>query len=876
MSQRIKVQDGVIVYGPADPSQSLDFTVAGSVSVIGSGGTTGTITTNIGEKLQLTTGDGGILSISQGTGTSQLLINNAQWPTTIPTTGSFIGASASNVLSYLPFVYQSASSDALTVSELNTAYPDIIPGQYVIGPTTVYLCVAPSTWRILGNSGSGSGSAGPLNIKTQTSNYTLQLSDATETLVRMDSPTPVVVNIPADSNVDMPVGSNVLVGWAGIGAVAIGYDSGVTVDTPETYNLNKQFSKIGVIKVGANHWELEGNLEPLATMPTPTVSSITPNTGSTLGGTAVTIAGTNFIGATSVTIGGTAATSVVVVSDVSITCVTPAGALGVADVTVTTPNGVNPVNSLYTYAVPVYVPSITTTINGSSTGGSTNATGNVNYRYSYGDAVDTTITNGMPNGAIDFSGLPVTYFNSSGVFVNNNASNTNTPGVVSSTIIYKDPTNTTQYGNTITVNQVIVPKPTINGNSSLTQSSTYSYGSSTTLNIVGCDPTGTLSVYTNGTLIATIYPYGTSGQPSNQCFTATGTYSETTTSSTANAPGTYTQTYVFTPGSALAAASVGTTTITNTLTVTAASPLIKIVDNSTGVTLINNLSGSVSCSYAIGDSITTTISNGLPNGAIDFSGLGTEYFNSSGVYINNNSSAPGPTGTTVTSISYKDSTNTTQYASATLTTTVTNRAYTPSVTLNGQNLQTGTVSYTYGDDADVVITGADPAGYVTAGSVTVYAYGSGQPATFDINGDFTNNNTNATDIPPTATGVPNATTWTFYHADNSVYLTFTAYVEVLPNPMLTIVPSTFVNGSYATVTLSGLLPNAAFSSTDSSGYYTGLTNNVGPSNGQPTGEWVVAGAFTSGPPGTPTPGSYNISVTVTATGQTIYAYYTTT
>ena len=58
----------------------------------------------------------------------------------------------------------------------------------------------------------------------------------------------------------------------------------------------------------------------------PTVSSLDVTHGPASGGTAVTITGTGFYGATGVTFGGSAATSVAVVSDTSITCVTPAHA----------------------------------------------------------------------------------------------------------------------------------------------------------------------------------------------------------------------------------------------------------------------------------------------------------------------------------------------------------------------------------------------------------------------------------------------------------------------------------------------------------------------------------------------------------------------
>jgi hypothetical protein len=82
----------------------------------------------------------------------------------------------------------------------------------------------------------------------------------------------------------------------------------------------------------------------------PTLTSVSPNSGTTAGGTAVTLTGTGFTGAPSVTFGGTAATSVVVVNATTITCITPARAAGTASVLVTTPGGTNAANTLFTYS----------------------------------------------------------------------------------------------------------------------------------------------------------------------------------------------------------------------------------------------------------------------------------------------------------------------------------------------------------------------------------------------------------------------------------------------------------------------------------------------------------------------------------------------
>ncbi|HEY6506403.1 MAG TPA: IPT/TIG domain-containing protein [Vicinamibacterales bacterium] len=74
----------------------------------------------------------------------------------------------------------------------------------------------------------------------------------------------------------------------------------------------------------------------------PTITSVSPGSGTTAGGTSVVITGTGFTGTTgaaSVTFGGTNAASYTVNSDTQITATTPAHAAGTVDVVVTTPVG---------------------------------------------------------------------------------------------------------------------------------------------------------------------------------------------------------------------------------------------------------------------------------------------------------------------------------------------------------------------------------------------------------------------------------------------------------------------------------------------------------------------------------------------------------
>lgn len=70
----------------------------------------------------------------------------------------------------------------------------------------------------------------------------------------------------------------------------------------------------------------------------PTLNAVTPTSGTTAGGTPVTLTGSGFQAGATVTLGGSAATSVVVVNSSTITAVAPAHATGAVTAVVTNPN----------------------------------------------------------------------------------------------------------------------------------------------------------------------------------------------------------------------------------------------------------------------------------------------------------------------------------------------------------------------------------------------------------------------------------------------------------------------------------------------------------------------------------------------------------
>src|ERR1035441_3650598 len=103
--------------------------------------------------------------------------------------------------------------------------------------------------------------------------------------------------------------------------------------------------------------------------PALTVTSVSPNSGTTSGGTAVTITGTNFAAGATATFGGTAATNVVVTNSPTITAATPTGSAGAVAATVTNSNG--PSGSLasgFTYMAPPTVTGVSPT-GGTTVGG---------------------------------------------------------------------------------------------------------------------------------------------------------------------------------------------------------------------------------------------------------------------------------------------------------------------------------------------------------------------------------------------------------------------------------------------------------------------------------------------------------------------------
>ncbi|MFD8478679.1 IPT/TIG domain-containing protein [Kitasatospora sp. NPDC059673] len=131
----------------------------------------------------------------------------------------------------------------------------------------------------------------------------------------------------------------------------LGGPVGIAVNPAGTavYAANENHNTVSVIStatntatagIGVGSVPIALAITPQAAPAPPTVGGVSPNTGPVAGGSAVTVTGTGFTGATGVAFGATAAASFTVNSDTSITATAPAAtASGAVDVTVTTAAG---------------------------------------------------------------------------------------------------------------------------------------------------------------------------------------------------------------------------------------------------------------------------------------------------------------------------------------------------------------------------------------------------------------------------------------------------------------------------------------------------------------------------------------------------------
>jgi hypothetical protein len=220
------------------------------------------------------------------------------------------------------------------------------------------------------------------------------------------------------------------------------------------------------------------------TEPTPAVTAVSPNTGTTAGSQIVTITGTSFSGATAVKFGSTAATSFTINSDTQITATAPAGSAGTVDIKVTTNNGTSSAVTAdhFTY-LSTAAPAVTSlgTTSGTTAGGT---------------SVVINGTNFTSASAVMFGSFPAASFTVNSSTKITATSPAEPTGTVDVTVTTPSGTSATGSGDRFTYTAAAVPTVTSLGTSS------GSTAGGTSVVITGTNFTGATAVYFGSFLAA--------------------------------------------------------------------------------------------------------------------------------------------------------------------------------------------------------------------------------------------------------------------------------------------------------------------------------------------------------------------------------------
>jgi len=608
----------------------------------------------------------------------------------------------------------------------------------------------------------------------------------------------------------------------------------------------------------------------------PTVTNISPNSGTTAGSTSVTITGTNFTGATAVKFGTTSATGFTINSATSITATSPAGAAGTVDVTVTNANGTSTTGAFdrYTFVAPPVANAVSTTVAHGST--SNPVTLNITGGAPTGVAIATQAAHGTATA----SGTSITYTPSASysgpdsfTYTATNAGGTSAPATV--TVTVSNPTVTygpsspaggtvgTAYSQTLasasggtapytyTIASGVLPAGiSLASNGTLsgtpTAGGTFNFAVTATDSSTGTGP----FTATSGTLTLTVSAPTITLSPSAVTNATVATaYSQTITASGGTAAYTYAVTSGALPaGLTLSSGGVlsGTPTAGGTFNFT-----VTATDSSTGsgpytgsraYTLVVNAptlaitpaSGSLSASAGVAYSQTFTGSGGLApytyslainSGTIP---TGLSFNTGTGVL----SGTPTTTGVVNFTVTATDHATGTGPYSTSGTYTLTTSA--PTITVSPTTLSAASVGVAYSQTA-TASGGAAPYSYaLTAGAL---------PAGLSLNGS-----TGAITGTPTAGGTFN---FTVTATDANSYTGSRAYTLTVSAATVTVSPSTLPGATVATAYSQTILASGG------TGPYTyAVTAGSLPAGLTLSSNGTLSGTSTSG-------GVFNFTVTAT-------------
>ncbi len=249
---------------------------------------------------------------------------------TVTLTNGYTYEAAPNVISVAPVIGNTTGSTALTIN--GTGF---LSGLAVLVGGVTCTTTSVTGTQIFCNTGAhGAGVVDVTVTNTDTQFSTLSASYTYDVGPVLTSIVPTAGPLNGTNTLTL-TGTEFTAG----SAVSVGGNActGVSVVNATTITCTLASHAAGTVSVTVT--ALDGIASTLTNsytyQPAPTLSTIGPTGGALAGGTAVTLTGTGFVTGALVTIGGTACASIVVVSGTSITCTTPSGSAGAANVVVT-------------------------------------------------------------------------------------------------------------------------------------------------------------------------------------------------------------------------------------------------------------------------------------------------------------------------------------------------------------------------------------------------------------------------------------------------------------------------------------------------------------------------------------------------------------
>lgn len=342
-----------------------------------------------------------------GTGTVDVTVTTPAGTSSVTSADQFTYTSAPQppaVAGLSPSSGPTAGNTAVTVS-----------GGFFTNATSVVFGDAVAVFAVNSDSSimaiSPAHSAGQVHVRVTTTNGTSAATNA-DLFTYADATLPAVTGV-SPSTGPTAGGTQVTISGSGFtGATAVKFG-----DSAATFTLNSSSSitatsparTAGTVDVtvttpsGTSATSQADKFTYSDGTPSPTVTSISPTTGPTTGGTAVTVHGTNFAGATSVLFGDTASAGFSVIDSATVSATSPAHAEGAVHVRVTTAGGTSPATDgdLFTYTgggsctltCDATVPetgAANVAISFQATATATGCTGSVTYSWTFGDGATSS------------------------------------------------------------------------------------------------------------------------------------------------------------------------------------------------------------------------------------------------------------------------------------------------------------------------------------------------------------------------------------------------------------------------------------------------------------------------------------------------------